>query len=527
MQEHYEEFLNEVNVIAEVESLLKAEAFFRLYSSAGVESGDIEDPEPCHVLYNGNPAYRIDGYYLNSDQGELGLIICEFKSDAEFKSMNSAECDKLFNKVVRFYTLSMKQDFIAGLENESPAFQAAFLLHQSMSLIRRVRVIIMTNSRLSIRKAGLTTKTIGDINFTCSVLDFQRYSDIISSRSGVDPIEIDLREHGLSPLPCLTASCNDSGYASYLVVIPAPVLAEFYSLYGARLLEANVRTYLQARTSVNKGMQNSLKNEPQNFFAYNNGLTATSSSVTVEYIDNAPYITYLKDLQIVNGGQTTASILYARDNQKVDIQNVFVQMKLSSVDEEIRNELIPNISRFSNTQNKVSAADFFANHPFHVQIEQLSRRISAPVKEGDLVATKWFYERARGQYRDLQAYKTASERRKLSTEFPKSQMLVKTDLAKYELTFQQQPHLVCLGAQKCFMKYAEHIEKTWTPEALNFGDGFFKDAMARAMIFRWTDRMIATSEWYAADRAYKSQTVTYTLSYLCYAASNQNKTLRL
>ena len=224
-------------------------------------------------------------------------------------------------------------------------------------------------------------------------------------------------------------------------------------------------------------------------------------------------------------GQTTASILYARDKEKVNLDSVFVQMKLSVVDEEIRTELIPKISEYSNSQNKVSAADFFATHPFHVQIERMSRRISTPMQEGALISTKWFYERARGQYRDAQAYQSTAQRRKFTTEYPKNQLLVKTDLAKYELTFRQQPHIVCLGAQKCFMEFAKAVDKDWTPEALHFGDGYFRDAMARALIFRWTDRMIAGSEWYLADRAYKSQTVAYTLSYLSYVLSSRSESL--
>ena len=301
MQEYYDRFLEEVDLTSHANGLLKAEAFFQLYTEAAVDSGDIEDPQYCPVLHNGRPSYRIDGYYLNEEQGELGLLICDFQSDTEVKTINSADCDALFSRVARFYERAISTEYINSLEDQSPAFQAAFLIHQSVYLIKRVRIIILTTARLSVRKAALSTRTVGGIKCSCSVLDFQRYADILASRSGADPIEIDLRENGLSPLPCLKASSNDTKYTSYLVVVPAPVLADLYGLYGARLLEANVRTYLQARTNVNKGMQVTLKNEPQNFFAYNNGLTATSSNVTVESIDNVPNIIYIKDLQIVNG----------------------------------------------------------------------------------------------------------------------------------------------------------------------------------------------------------------------------------
>lgn len=525
MQDAFTEFLEDVNLTAQAGGLLKSEAFFQLYTDAATESGDIEDPEYCSVLREARPSYRIDGYYFNAEQGELGLLICDFRSEPEIQAVNSADCDGLFARVLRFFENSLSSDFINSLEDQSPAFQAAYLIHSSRSLIRRVRVIILTSGRLSVRKNSLSTRIVAGVRFTCSVLDFQRYVGIQTSNRGVDPIEIDLRENGLAPLQCLQASSGGSSYSAYLVVVPATVLAEIYGLYGARLLEANVRTYLQARTKVNKGMQVTLKSEPRNFFAYNNGLTATASNVKLENIDGVSHLTEINDLQIVNGGQTTASILYARDKEKAPLEDVYVQMKLSVVSNAASAEIVPNISRYANSQNKISDADFFSSHPFHLQVEKMSRRISAPVREGELVATKWFYERARGQYRDQQSYLTAAEKRKFQAEFPKDQLVVKTDLAKYELAFAREPHIVSLGAQKCFMAFAKLIDKQWTPDALNFGDGYFRDAMARALIFRWTDKMIGTSDWYLSDRAYKAQTTAYTIALLSHLIEKRGATL--
>lgn len=525
MQEEFEEFLREVDLTAQAGSLLKAEAFFQLYAEAAAESGDIEDAEYCPVLHDARPAFRIDGYYLNTEQGELGLIICDYRAGPELETVNAADCEALFVRVLRFFQNALTADFINRLEDQSPAFQAAYLIHNSMNQIRRVRVIILTSGKLSVRKGMLTTRVEAGVRFTCSILDFQRYVGIQVSRRGVDPIEIDLRENGLAPLPCLPASSGASAYSSYLVVVPATVLAEVYGLYGARLLEANVRTYLQARTKVNKGIQATLKSEPQNFFAYNNGLTATASDIRVENIGGVSHITQLNDLQIVNGGQTTASILYARDKVKVPLEEVFVQMKLSVVSDAANAEIVPNISRYANSQNKISDADFFSSHPFHLHLEKMSRRIAAPVREGELVATKWFYERARGQYRDQTALLSGAQKRRFEAEFPKTQMLVKTDLAKYELSFLQQPHAASLGAQKAFIAFASDIERRWTPEALEFGDGWFRDAMARALIFRWADSMIGSAAWYQSDRAYKAQTVAYTISVLAFLAERSGKVL--
>lgn len=512
MENRYENFKNELLLEAESSGVLQAEAFFQLYASAAIDNGDIEHVDHCPVRHEGARKFRIDGYNLNKEQGELVLVICDHRSTPSIETLNASDVEALFHQVDRFFEKSKSADFIGQLEDSSPTFMAAYTIYESRTIIQRVRVQLFSNARMSVRKKLVTMREDSGVRFSYSILDFERYNAILDSRTGSDPIEIDFSENGLSPLPCLEASSSSDEYESYLVIIPGKALAEIYGLYGARLLEANVRTFLQARTKVNKGIIKTLKDTPENFFAFNNGLTATASKISLAKDKNGLFIQSANNLQIVNGGQTTASILYARDREKADLSKVFVQMKLSVVEPEAIEEIVPLISRYANTQNRISEADFFSSHPFHLQMEKMSRRISAPPKEGELVATKWFYERARGQYKDEQAYMSPAARKRFLTEHPRDQMVVKTDLAKYEMSFSCEPHIVSRGAQKCFMAFADQIDKKWTPEALEFGDGYFQDSMARALIFRWTDKMIGTSEWYKNDRGYKSQTVTYTVA---------------
>lgn len=510
----FTDFKHDVMLEAEASAVLQADAFFQLYSEAAIENGDIEHVTPCAVLHEGSRRFRIDGYNLNNEQGELILVVSDFRSADDLQKLNAADVESYFKQVERFYQRAQAADFINALEDSSPTFEAAFLIYEARNLIKRVRIILFSNAVMSMRKKLATMREEDGVRFSYSILDFERYAAIQASRSGSDPIEIDFNDNGLSPLPCLHASSGTDDYASYLVVLPGQTLSEIYGLYGARLLEANVRTFLQARTKVNKGIINTLKDAPHNFFAFNNGLTATASEITISSNNKGAFIESVKNLQIVNGGQTTASILYAKDKEKADLSNVYVQMKLSVVKPEVIEEIVPLISRYANTQNRISEADFFSSHPFHLHLEKLSRRISAPPKEGSLAGSKWFYERARGQYKDEQAYMTPGARKRFLAEYPRDQMLVKTDFAKYEMTFEGMPHIVSRGAQKCFMAYAANVEKHWKPEALEYGDGFFRDAMCRALIFRWTDKMIGTSEWYKNDRGYKSQMVTYTLAVL-------------
>ena len=512
----FEIFCNELLLEAEAAGVLQATAFFQLYSEAAIDNGDVEHIEHCPAIFEGTPRYRIDGYSLNIEQGELCLAICDFRGGTDLSPLNAAEAEASFKMADTFFTNALNQNFINSLEDSSPTFQAAYLIFANQHAIKRVRIVLLTNSRMAIRKKLVTMREENGTRFSYSILDFQRYASIQNSRNGSEPIELDFEEHGLDPLPCLKASSDTDEYASYLVVLPGRTLAEIYGLFGARLLEANVRTFLQAKTKVNKGIILTLKDEPENFFAFNNGLTATASDIQIGQSGGNSVITKIRNLQIVNGGQTTASILYARDKDKANLGGVYVQMKLSVVTPDATAELVPRISRYANTQNKISEADFFSSHPFHVHMEKISRRVSAPPREGSLAASKWFYERARGQYKDEQAYMSAAVRAKFQIEYPREQLLIKTDLAKYEMSFLQKPHIVSRAAQKCFLEFATYIDGLWDKEASNFGDGYFRDAMVRAMIFRWTDKMIASSDWYKNNRAHKSQTVTYTLSVLAH-----------
>ena len=194
-----------------------------------------------------------------------------------------------------------------------------------------------------------------------------------------------------------------------------------------------------------KGIRNTIQNEPEMFFAYNNGLTTTAESVETDTARER--IRSVTNFQIVNGGQTTASIFTATKKDKAALSKVYVQVKLTVIPPERAEVVVPRISEYANTQNKVSAADFFSNHPFHLRIEELSRRIWAPSPVGGLRETHWFYERARGQYANAQANLTPAKLREFLAKNPRPQMFTKTDLAKFEYSMSMRPHIVSSPAQ--------------------------------------------------------------------------------
>jgi hypothetical protein len=509
---------------------LKAACFFRIMHDTGVENGDFPDLDYTPAIREtGRDGYRIDGLCIDTDRREIHLAVCDYRQSGELETLDLAGYRQIFNRARRFFDLALKSEFIVSLEEMSPTFEAAYPIYEQQTKISRIRIVILSNARLATRKKTVDSEEYDGRTFTYSILDLSRYADIQKAAGGTEALEIDIAElNDGNPLPCLKAYGGGNGYESYLVAMPGKVLADIYGRYGARLLEQNVRAFLQAKTKVNRGIIETISGSPERFFAYNNGLTVTASGIETRLgADGSLGICLIRDMQIVNGGQTTASVLYAKDLRRAELGEVFVQMKLSVVDPEHVEEIVPKISRYANTQNRISEADFFSGHPFHVGMERFSRRLSVPVKDGALHASRWFYERARGQYADRKNKGGSSNRRKFETEFPKHQVITKTDAAKYQLTFARKPHFVSQGAQKCFMRFAESVSERWTKSEASFNEKYFRDMVSRAIIFRWCDSMVGQSEWYVADRGYKAPTVTYTIAYLNHQIRKSEKSIDL
>ncbi|MFM6990811.1 MAG: AIPR family protein [Rhodoferax sp.] len=519
LEEEYRNLAEDINIGSVADGVPKVENFFKTFAELAAENGDCPDLEYFPIL-SGN-GYRIDGYAFDilddteGASGDLYIAVCSYFQDDSLPSINAKDIDKSVTQVERFLKFVLSGKTLDELEDSSYDYRLAMLIRSNISKIARIRVLVFTNAHLKIRKKIFDTSKIGNLTVHTNVFDLERYSKI--STTGTDPVEIDLLEDFKGGIPCIQASGNSAGYKSYLFAIPGPILADIFAAYGNRLLEQNVRTYLQNKTATNKGILKTISDEPSMFFAYNNGLTATASMVnTIVKSDGSNVITYIKDFQIVNGGQTTASILYARDGLKCDLAEVFAQVKLSVVEEKKLSEIVPKISEYANTQNKVSLADLASNSPAQIRIERLSKEVVVPQKAGALHASKWFYERARGQYKSMLAYKTQSQRNKIESEFPKSQLIEKTDLAKFEFAFDGRPHHVSEGAQKCFGRYIATSLKSSADNA-ELTDTWFKCAVAKGILFRRLDKEVALSDWYKNDKGLKAQTVAYAVSACAHA----------
>ena len=521
---YYQELMAEVRVDAAVSGILTVEAFFDKVKERLTEAGDLQTTD--RAFYDsGEKAtrLRIDGYGGDprDADGVLGLVVCDFKDTEQFETMGKADLPPLFNPLVRFLKEARKKDFRDSLNEVSPGFQVSDLIITTWSHVTKVKLILLSNRHYVGKVDAMPAGDLGGIPVTYNVWDLARFERYDRSGQAREDMVIDFEGEFGGALPALNASQRGSDLDSYLMVIPAPQLAAIYDRWGARLLEANVRSFLQARASTNKGIQRTIRETPRLFFSYNNGISATADALETSQGDTGLQVTRITNLQIVNGGQTTGSVHAALRTMKDNLQDVFVQMKLTVVPSDRSEEIVPKISEYANTQNKVNAADFFANHPFHVRMEQYSRSTLAPRTEGSHLETKWFYERARGQYLDARSKLTDAGRKKFELEFPKSQLLTKTDLAKYEFSAIGEPHIVSTGAQKNFGKFAQQIGEAWAKSDAKFDEVWFKRLIAKAIMFRSLEASVPKQSWY--EGGYRANIVTYGVAKVFHDATQSEK----
>lgn len=521
--------LDDVHFNASMNGTSPREEFMALYAGTLVDAEEFEDFE--QLAYEGvgsrNRRIQIDGYYYSELDNCLYIIICPFVDSLELQSFTATEAENQFKRARAFVEESRSGFILKYAEESSPGYGLALDIQKRYQNVAKIKFYILTDMVMSSRIKEIASTKIGNAVAEYHIWDISRLQGIQESKTGKEEIVIDLKDFSEYGIPCLEAGTNDE-YTAYLCSIPGCILADLYNKYGGRLLEGNVRSFLTAKGKINKEIRNTILNNPGMFFAYNNGIAATAYEVKVEYGDMCPYITEITSLQIVNGGQTTASLAAAAINDKSKVsglQDIYVPMKLSVVTPEKAMELIPNIAKYANKQNKVSDADFFSNHAFHIRIEDFSRRVLAPAVMGNQFGTHWYYERIRGQYKQEQVRMTKSQKDKFLIQNPKAQMFTKTDLAKYFNIYRQLPHQVSTGAQKNFIRFAEWASEAWEKNETDFNEAFFRKIVCLNILFKKTDYLVKNASWY--EMGYKAQVVTYALSYLFYAIEKKSADLAL
>ena len=485
---------------AEADSLSTHDAFAERVLGDLEMSGQIDD---WNLGYYRSRGIEISGYGFNPDLASVELFLVHFRQAPLESKIGAKELGTLAKRLAGF--LPKLEELISSLEDESEVRDMALAVKDALPSVSRVRLFVITND-VSTTSKTLKLDPVDGLPLQLEVWDLARLHRLATSGVLHEPIEVEFEQ----PLPCLSTPTTDSNYSVFLTIIPGDVLAAVYKEFGARLLELNVRAFLQTKGAVNRGIRETLLHSPERFLAYNNGISATASKIKmVQLPDHAGYgISKISDLQIVNGGQTTASLHNALAKDECDLSKVFVQAKLTVVEPRHLAEIVPEISKFSNTQNKVTVVDFSSNDPFHVELEKITRTLWAAAPPGTSQESKWFYERARGQYADaLARERTPAKQRAFKIQYPLKQKFLKTDVAKWENSWSQQPWLVSRGAEKNFRAFMAELGGATPTSDLTY----VQRLLAKGVLFRSAERIVTQENF----GGYRANIVTYTIAKLC------------
>jgi hypothetical protein len=524
LQKFYIDLQEEINssLISEEEGTNPEQIFTELALSYLSEAGETENYRVCfdEKISKRGVEHKINGYSLYENYETLDLFVTIYNGDSTIQSIQKGDANKTIERAVKFFRNAIYKDYVNEIEESSEIFDLAQTLAnvpEVKEYLTRVNIFLLTNGE--VKSDVKISDTIAGYTIFYRIIDIN-YLFNLSDKSRV-PIEIDFEQAGYK-VPCIVNEIENTEYQSWLAIIPGIALADIYEQYGARLLEQNVRSFLQFTGKINKGIRNTILKEPHMFMAFNNGIAATAEEITITDLPNnqGKTIAKVKDFQIVNGGQTTASIYHTWKKDKVDISNVFVLVKLTIVkNRDNFSEIVGRIAEYANTQNKVSASDLSSNKENHVIIEKLSRTIWAPPIHGETIQTRWFYERSRGQYKNerVRFGITPSKRKQFDKQNPRSQMFTKESLAKFINSYKEVyngkklvigPHVVVRGSQK---NYAQFLNYNFNFKPDNI---WFEDAIAKAILFSSAEKIYGVKPNAIGDMRYI--TVPYSIAWLGY-----------
>ena len=493
--------------------------------------GELNDPVPMSVEMNGrrNRKMAFDAYAYDEADSALILIACDFNNERDtVKTLTNGRINELYSHMLYFLDEALNGKISDYCDDSNPAIIVAkeFRKRVGKSMldteILRFKFYILSDSVLSKQVKSIAQEDFEGRPVELNIWTLERIFQTFQSDAS-EIVEFDTAEFGCDGIQYLKADLGDeSEYDAYMGIVPGKFLADIYLKYGSKLLQGNVRAFLSVRGKVNKGIRKTIIESPQNFFTYNNGIAIVARSVG--FSEDGSRITHFKDLQIINGGQTTASLANAiiRKEDKKGMGNLFVPMKLTVLnvendmsEEEVEryNEITKTISRCANCQNPVSDADFFSNHPFHVMMENLSRKVMAPPAAGKPYQTIWFYERSRGKWEQEQMKLTDAKRKTFCEQHPKNQVIKKEKLAKCWNTILMNPHQVCQSSAINFSRFADYVEDIYEKSKESINEEFFKKGVCSVIIFDELDTLVNKSDWYPKG-GNKAQIVPYAIAKL-------------
>lgn len=565
-QEYKEDFLNTLRADSVHSGTDTEDEFLNHTLDLLMDFNELDSPEMTGMgdkKGKGGRLMRADGYCFDETDHSLILLISDFQDSREPDKLTRTRVDELYWRLYYFIDEVCNGNISTYFDDSDDVLKISDYIRRRMNaqhddpqLILKVKFYILTNKELDTRllstnllettisntrgkkKKAKTTKKIKKENFNGKPLEIalwypERFFEMENSNNN-EPIVIDVAEdYGCNGIPCIKGNIGDNlDYEAYIAIIPGKLLADIYIEHGSRVLEGNVRAFLGTggSKSVNSGIRRTINTDPTKFFTYNNGIATTASDVETNFVDGQLYITKIVDLQIINGGQTTASLAEAvLKKTNTDLKGIYVPMKLTVIDDrESEDEngirfydaMVQSIAKFANSQNKVTAADLFSNDPFHIQMEQMSKRYLAPPGQS-AVPTGWYYERSRKKYKQEQIKLSKDSQKRFQSKFPKSQVITKEQLAMYITTvFSLRPDIVSKGKNWTMKAFGTEISEIYKKNKEAFNEFYFKKCICAAIIYRTVDSYLETHKdsarkptgfWYKTG-GYKLNIVPYSIA---------------
>lgn len=479
------------------------------------DNGEVNVPEVCSFQ---KTRARLTAYDYNDEAESLDLFYL-IKAENLLGKINNSRLQQGFNFLKSFYKEAMNDTLLRSVDiaNTDEIAEVAKLIQSTKGNISQLRLYVITDGMTDPAGVPEPEEDIAnDFVIEYNVWDIQRIFQQHNIRSGKEKVEIDFPTDYNTRLQCLRMSDQNPYIDAYMAIIPGVTLAKIYKRYQQVLLEKNVRTFLQFKGKVNKGIRKTLREEPDMFFSYNNGISTTASEIELTEIEGSLYITRLYDWQIVNGGQTTASIAASLTDREVDLNKVYVPMKISVIRDEVNSEtLVKAISVSANSQTAIKNSDFSANEPYLVDLEKFSRAEWVPNGKNRPIC-KWYFERTRGQYLDQLAQLSGLSEKTFKIEYPKSQKITKTDIAKYETLWNMMPYNVCKGGEVNYAMFVTDVKR----EKPVVTSVYFHNLIAKGILFNTIDSIVRSKKL----GGYKANMNAYIMASLSFL-SNKNLNL--
>lgn len=502
----YAELLDETISYSKDHSVGTLLAFNNVFVSYLQEAG-VTNLADCEIVSFKKTAdkIRLDGYSYSDYFHSLTLLVSDFNQKPKIEKLGKTDIDKILKQAVKFYK-SCKTEYFEKSEESGEGYKAYEYIKQYSEETEVVNIILITNNEAVLYVPN--DIVVGKTTIKYDVWDIERLYQCLFQNAQATQVVIRLKSKYSKPLHLIKVADENPAYDCYIGVISCELLAKIYKDEGQKLIERNVRSFLQATGKINRGIRDTLSSEPHMFMAYNNGISTIAESIEIDEeksTNELAVITALNGWQIVNGGQTTASV-YNAYQSKTDLNRVSVQIKLTVIkNEEKTSEIIASISKYANSQNKINMSDFSANDEYHIRMEQLSRNTYIPADRGKSL-NRWFYERARGQYLvEINRQPTPALKKQFKEHNPKSRCISKTVAAKCIMAWRGFPHIVSKGLETNFIIFSEMIKKGEIPFP---SEEIYKDMISKVILFNECDKMIAEHKF----GGFKAQQNYYTIA---------------